>query len=230
MALNYTYTKYKDVHTLKNDETFSVNYKVKRVECDTTVVLTEGTITASQTITLNFSLDGTYSIELFTDTEIEIVPDIIITKNLRNSIIELSEKVFCGCSKCNDCEECNNCEDYLQVLVKSIALNQMLYPKYEDSIQSLMTTNSCLFSEAVLLCLKDDKVFGNSDVKDILLQIISYYYLSFYSIDLSEATDNSEEEYITTTYKFSKISKCIKRLGVLETPIVSPSIYNQIFT
>lgn len=229
MPLSYTYTKNRDIHTLKNNELISVNYKIYRVECNASTVIKEGTLFSQETTVLNFVLDGVYSIKLITSQETTTVPDILITKNLRDSIVTLAEKILCGCSKCNDCEECNTCEDYLKILVKSIALNQIAYPKYSEAIQNIMTLNNCIFTESVLLCLKNEKIYGNADVKDSLLQIISFYYLSFYAVDLDEASQENKD-YITETYKFSKIAKCIRRLGVLELPSVSsPSIFNSVF-
>lgn len=228
MPLNYTYIESRDVHTLKNNELVSVNYKILKVECNASTIVREGILLPAETITLNFVLDGVYSIELIYLTETTTLPSILITKSLRDSIVTLSEKVLCGCEKCNDCEECTDCEDYLQVLVKSIAFNQMTYPKYNDTIQTLLANNSCLFSEAVLLCLKTEKVYGNAEVKDIILQLVSFYYLSFYAVDLDNASD-LDKTYITEVYKFSKIAKCVRRLGILDNPVQLPSIFNSVF-
>ena len=228
MPINYTYSVNRDVHTLKNNEVTSVNYKILREECNAITVIKEGTLSSNQEVTLNFVLDGKYIVELSNLLETTTIQDILITKSLRNSIVTLAEKIMCGCAKCNDCEECTDCEDYLKVLVKSIALNQILYPKYKDSIQLLMDANSCLFTEGILMCLKEEKIYGNADVKDSLLQIISFYYLSFYAVDLEEASEE-DKSYITEIYKFDKISKCIRKLGVLDTISSSPSIFNSVF-
>ena len=228
MPINYTYSVNRDVHTLTNNEATSVNYKILREECNAITVIKEGTLSSNQEVTLNFVLDGKYIVELSNLLETTAIQDILITKSLRNSIVTLAEKIMCGCAKCNDCEECTDCEDYLKVLVKSIALNQILYPKYKDSIQLLMDANSCLFTEGILMCLKEEKIYGNADVKDSLLQIISFYYLSFYAVDLEEASEE-DKSYITEIYKFDKISKCIRKLGVLDTISSSPSIFNSVF-
>ena len=158
MPLNYTYTENQDIHTLKNNETVSMHYEIRKSECNSDVLIKEGDIPAGETAVLNFIFDGKYYIELSTLTVTDLISDITIIKNLQFSIIELAEKVLCGCSQCGDCEECTDCEDYLSILVKSMALNQMTFPTYNDAIQSLFTTNSCLFSESVLLCLKTEKI------------------------------------------------------------------------
>lgn len=231
MPLNYTYTNLRDVHTLKNNEAFEVNYTIKKVDCDSSLTIKEGTLIADQTVTLNFVLDGTYSIELYTLIETETVPDILITKSLRDSIVTLAEKILCGCKKCDDCEECVDCDDYLKALVKSIAFNQILYPKYQETIIALMAENTCLFTESVFLCLKQEKVYGNSEIKHSLMQLVAFYYLSFYSVDLEEASED-DKEYITQVYKFNKIAKCIKRLGIdtSSSPLIFNLMFNPIFS
>lgn len=228
MPLNYLYTETQNITTLTNNELVSMHYVIKKVDCDSDQIVKEADIPAGETVVLSFIFDGQYLIELSTVDNTDLISNIIITKNLKTSIIELAEKVLCGCSKCNDCEECTNCEDYLDALIKSIALNQMAYPIYNNAIQTLFNLNSCIFSESVLLCLKNQKIYGNAEVKTTLLQIIAYYYIAFYSVDL-DAAAVEDKDYITQLYKFNKISKCVRKLGVLNNNATSASIFTPVF-
>jgi hypothetical protein len=64
-----------------------------------------------------------------------------------------------------------------------------------------------------------------------MLEILGYYYLAFYYKDLSLAIDTEEQEYIITKYKFVKISKCLKKLGIdtQEFNEENSSIFNNTF-
>lgn len=214
MPLAYTYTSSRDVHTFRNDEATSVNYEIVKVDCDANTTISQGTLLPGETKVLNFVLDALYNIELSTLIETTVIYDILITKNLRDSIVTLAEKVLCGCKKCDDCEECTDCEDYLEMLVESIGLDQITYPKYHTLIQDILSYNNCLLKDALLTCLKNQKVYGNAEIKPVLLQMVSSYYLAFYFIDFNEAQEG-DKDYITEVYKYNKISKCVRKLGVL---------------
>jgi len=230
MALNYTFTKSKDIYTLKNNESVTMTYIVKKVDCDATTILKTATIPAGQTITLSFILDGSYQVDLSTVSNTDTISDILITYNLLTSFIEASEKILCGCTPCTDCEECNECEDYLKAILKGFALNQVTSFKYQEFLQFLSESNDCLYNATNLACLLKEKVYGNGDLKPLLLQTVSFYYLAFYAKDLEDATNQIEKDYITELYKFSKISKCIRKTGVIENiSEASFSIFNSVF-
>lgn len=229
MPLNCTYSESLGKYIIKNNENFTVNFTIKKVNCEVTSLIKEGVLQANEEKILTFTLDGIYSINFNTEDQTLLLPNILILKDLKNSFITLVEKILCGCSECNECQECTDCEDYLNVYLKAVALNQITFPKYNTSIQTLFNLNSCLFAEEVLLCTKLEKVYGNADIKPLLLQILAYYYLSFYSVDLEQALNQQEENYIIQLYKFEKISKCIRKLGVLNRPIETPSIFNSVF-
>jgi hypothetical protein len=213
MALNYTYTKYKDVHTLMNNESIDMSYAVVKVSCDASTSLSTGIILPGQTIVLGFATDGNYTINLST----LIATDSFTIKyfqNLLMSFIYDAEKVLCGCAKCNDCEECNECQDYLGAFMKSFAFNSVNAPLYQTYVDLIAQSTVCDFTDEVICSIIHEKVFGTPSVKDPMLKILSYYYAAFYYKDFYMAVDPEEATYITTKYKFAKIAKCIKKLGV----------------
>jgi hypothetical protein len=213
MALNYTYIKYKDVHTLKNNESIDMNYEVVKNFCDANSSISTGVITPGNTITLNFITDGDYTINLSTTND-EGFFYVKSFQNLLKSFITDIEKLICGCSKCDDCEECNECQDYLGAFMKSFAFNSVNYPLYQTSVNAISQNSVCSFTDEVVCTLINEKVYGSSSVKRPMLEILGNYYLAFYYKDLSLAIDTEEENYITTKYKFVKISQCLKRLGI----------------
>lgn len=213
MALNYTYTDYKDIHTLTNNESLVMTYTVVKTSCDASTTLSTGTIDPGQTITLGFATDGNYTINLSTLSATDSF-SIKYFQNLLKSFIQDAEKLLCGCAKCDDCAECNECQDYLGAFMKSFAFNSVNYPLYQTYVELIAQDTVCDFTDEVICSIIHEKVFGSSSVKEPMLKILSYYYAAFYYKDYYMAVDFEEANYITAKYKFDKIAKCIKKLGV----------------
>ena len=213
MSLNYTYIKYKDVHTLTNNESIDMNYQIVKNSCDASSPLSSGVIAPGNTITINFSTDGIYVINLNTTLATDSFT-IRYFQNLLKSFIAAAEKLLCGCSKCNDCEECNECQDYLGAFMKAFGFNSVNYPLYQTYVNLISQSALCDFSDEVICTIIHEKVFGSTVVKEPMLKILSYYYAAFYYKDYYMASDFEEANYITAKYKFDKIAKCIKKLGV----------------
>lgn len=217
MALNYTYLKYKDTYTLKNNGGVPLTYSVSKVTCEATTEIKTGTILPGQTTVLNFIVDGNYSVYLASSTEVGMPFIIKYYNNLLLSFISMVEGIICGCSKCNDCEECNQCEDYLGTFMKAQAFAAVNSPTYQGYINQITQDSICVFTEEVLCNLLHEKVYGNADVKEVMLKLIGFYYLSFYYQDKFLAIDAQEKIYITEKYKFDKIGACMRKLGILPT-------------
>ena len=213
MALNYTYTNYKDVHTLTNNESLDMTYTIVKNSCDASTTLTTGIMTPGQTITLGFATDGHYTIELSTAAATDSF-NIDYFQNLLMSFIRDSERLLCGCAKCDDCEECNECQDYLSAFMKSFAFNSVNAPLYQAYVYLIALGTVCDFTDEVICSIIHEKVFGTPSVKYPMLKILCYYYSAFYYKDYFMAADLDEMNYITTKYKFDKIAKCMKKLGV----------------
>ena len=217
MALNYTYLKYKDTYTLKNNGSVTLTYSVSKVTCEATTEIKTGTILPGQTTVLNFIVDGNYSVYLASSTEVGMPFIIKYYNNLLLSFISMVEGIICGCSKCNDCEECNQCEDYLGTFMKAQAFAAVNSPTYQGYINQITQDSICVFTEEVLCNLLHEKVYGNADVKEVMLKLIGFYYLSFYYQDKFLALDAQEKIYITEKYKFDKIAACMRKLGIIPT-------------
>jgi hypothetical protein len=205
MALNYTYTNYKDVHTLTNNESLDMTYTIVINSCDASTTITTGIMTPGQSITLNFATDGHYTIDLSTLAATDSF-DIDYFQNLLMSFIS---------------SECNECQDYLSAFMKSFAFNSVNAPLYQAYVDLIAQGVVCDFTDEVICSIIHEKVFGTPSVKEPMLKILSYYYSAFYYKDYFMASDSAEQEYITTKYKFAKIAKCMKKLGVDPTEILA---------
>lgn len=220
MALDYTYTNYKDVHTLQNDESIVMNYEIIKNSCDANSSISTGTISPGNTITINYPVDGDYTINLSTSISTDSIT-VKYYQNLLKSFIADAEKLLCGCVKCKDCEECNECQDYLGAFMKAYAVNSINYLYYQVYLDLLVQETSCEFTQEVICTILNEKVFGSSSVKEPMLKILSYYYLAFYFKDFYSAADEEEEMYISAKYKYDKLSKCIKKLGINPADIIN---------
>lgn len=217
MALNYTYLKYKDTHTLKNNGTVDLTYHISTVTCEATTEIKAGVITPNQTVVLTFATDNVYSVYLNSSTEIGTPFIIKYYNNLLTSFISMVEQITCGCGQCKECEECNQCEDYLGTFMKAQAFNTVNYPVYQNYINQITQDNLCLYSQEILCSLLHEKVYGKVETKDTMLTIISSYYLSFYYQDKFLVVSQEEKDFITAKYKFDKIGSCMKKIGIIPT-------------
>lgn len=212
------YSKYKDIHTLSNTGVANMPYTVFKINCDTTTEMISGTILPGKSVTLNFKVDGDYRLEyLYTPiVGFDLEDSIYISYyyNLTNSFIATAEKVLCGCTPCATCEECNTCEEYLEAFTKSFAIATVTSPLYKAYTDAVIEDSKCSFTDSVLCSTIKEKVYGNSETKEVLLKIVAAYYAAFYYKDLILAVDTEEKAYVTTKYKFDKLAKCIKKLGV----------------
>lgn len=215
MALDYTYLKYKDTYTIKNNEAVDLTYHISTVSCEN--VLTEiktGLILPDQTVTLNFNVDGKYSVYVSSSTQSMPAFTIDYYYNLITSFVSMIEGIVCGCSPCKDCEECNECEDYLGAFMKAQAFMVVNGTTYQGFYQSIINENACLITEQVLCSLLHEKVYGNTVIKDTMIYLLSAYYFAFYYKDKDLAVDAEEEDYVAIKYKFTKILACMKKIGI----------------
>jgi len=214
MALSYTHTNYQDVHTLTNTGVVNLTYHLSTVTCDTITEIKTGVILPTKSVVLTFVKDGTYSVYLESSTETGAPIIIKSFNNLLNSFIAMIEGLVCGCHKCDDCEECNQCEDYLGAFMKAQAFYMINSPLYNAYYQSILGLNTCLITDEVVCSLLHEKVYGNVVTKDVMIYLLSCYYLAFYYKDHFLANDAAEQDYITTKYKFTKIVACMKKHGI----------------
>ena len=223
MALAYTYLKYKDVHTIENQEVVPLQYSVSKVTCDTVTVVSTGTILAGVTFTLNFKVDGIYRVTLTHSitSETETLPDIFYYFNLITSYISNIQSIFCGCTPCDECEDCNECEDYLKTLVQALAYTSLNEPDYQVYVEAINEESKCLLNDSVLCSLIEEKVRGNASYKDVILYFLANYYGAFYFREKFLATNAEEVAYVTTKYKYLTISKCMKKAGLNPADIVT---------
>lgn len=217
MAIIYTFTKYKDVYTIQNNGIVPFTYSINKQSCESTSpILSNGLLNPNTTAEIKFPTDGVFIITLDTGEETTTIT-VTIYNNLLLSFINSVEKILCGCSKCNDCEDCNNCEDYWASLMKGHAFNLLNYPTYQTYFNTITQENICDFTDNIICSITREKVFGNIDIKEVTLKMIAYYYLSFFFKDFYSALDAEEAAYISIKYKFDKISKCLKKLGISST-------------
>src|SRR5690606_18260246 len=139
--------------------------------------------------------------------------------NLLLTIIDNVEKTICGCKKCNGCEDCDDCDSLMATIISVLSFVIVNNPKYNDLVNDIFEQVKCSVDEKVLCLLLNEQIRGKSDIKELLKEIASLYYLAFYSVDIALVSDASEFEYVKNKYKSQKILKCIKNEGIALTII-----------
>ena len=135
--MDYTYLKYKDVHTIKNNSVVeTLTYKLYIRSCEgATTLVTEGEILPTETATITFRIDGVYVIILNDGVIDETLPDILHYENTLKKLIQGTQKVLCGCKPCTDCEEnCDSCEDILDTITLDYLYESYMSPRYDSLI------------------------------------------------------------------------------------------------
>lgn len=211
--MDYTYTHYKDQHLLQNNQSINIGYSIVKVTCDATKTLSTGNIAPGGVVELKFVVDGLYTINVYDENQRESF-EIKTYNNLLLSFISNVEALLCGCSKCRECEECNECETYLAAFMKAFSFNSLNTPTYDLYVNLIAADSQCSLESEVLCNIINEKVYGSTIVREPMLQILGYYYGAFYYRDFYTAEDASEAEFIVTKYKYDKIAKCMKKLGI----------------
>ena len=215
MALNYIQKKYKDVYSIENLGITPINYFIQIKECDSLNELKSGIILPGDTFILpiNF-LDATYVVTLFDNDEIQVLDDILQYNNTLLNFIDGTEELLCGCKKCNECEECNKCDSFLNTLNYALAYFHVNSPKYNNYLSTFSNELKCNYSQEILCLISQINLSGKIEIEKLTKLNIGMYYLVFYLLDLAQATDEAEANYIKNKYKSFKILKCIRKLGI----------------
>lgn len=215
MALNYIQKKYKDVYSIENLGITPINYFIQIKECDSLNELKSGIILPGDTFVLpiNF-LDATYVVTLSDDDETQVLDDILQYNNTLLNFIDGTEELLCGCKKCNECEECNKCDSFLNTLNYALAYFHVNSSKYNNYLSTFSNELKCNYSQEILCLISQINLSGKIEIEKLTKLNIGMYYLVFYLLDLAQATDEAEANYIKNKYKSFKILKCIRKLGI----------------
>lgn len=214
-ALTYIYKKYKDVYTIENTGISAFNYKIQIKECDSLNEYKSGIINPGDTFILPITfLDAIYVVTLSDDDEEVVLDDILQYNNTLLNFIDGTEELLCGCKKCNDCEECNKCESFLATLNYALAFFHVNSPRYDNYLLTFSNAMKCNYSQEVLCLISQININGKGEVEKLTKLNIGLFYLVFYLLDLAQAQDEEEANYIKNKYKSFKILKCIRKLGI----------------
>lgn len=215
LDIPYTLLKYKDVYTVENEDVIPITYTLSKVYCDKITEVSTGNISVGATITLPFGkIDGKYQLDI-SNTNGEIYPIYIYYyNNLLLNIISNTEEVLCGCGKCKECKEDDDCDLNLNTLTIMLDYYYANNPTYNDQLSTITDSLVCSFDQKISDYLVKRCIRGVEDSKRSFLQLIAIYYIAFYTVDLEEAIDTTEIDYIRSKYKYSKILQCMKDKGI----------------
>jgi hypothetical protein len=215
MAVQYTYSKYKDVHTIVNSEpTNNISYIIKKNDCGVLTTMQTGEIIPSKTITLNFKLDGNYVVELENGPDTATV-NIAFFNNILTSFIVDCEKILCGCGDCKECEQCGSCEDFINAYTKGFSFNALNAALYQAEVTTRTNYSLCVYTNTILCAMKNNLIYGNTSFRPTMEQLLAIYYLAFHDVDYTAAIDDAEKTYVDTKYNYVKLRACLKSMGII---------------
>lgn len=131
---------------------------------------------------------------------------------LLDSIITDVEDQLCGCD-CKDCgEDCGDKKQINITLLKIMSFYFMNKEYYQFFINTASDCISCSLYEGINCLITQESILGKADSEQIFKEMIAYFYIVFYLAEKS--IYNCCPDEIDKKFKFDKISKCIKKLGV----------------
>jgi hypothetical protein len=222
--LNFLYNKYKDIHTITNNSDIPLGYTISKVVCENLIEVQTSNLAPGATVTLNFKVDGDYSIFPY-DADENGTPFIIkYYEYLLASFLTSAEALLCNCKSCSDCEECDSCQDYLDAFMKATSYNVVQGSIYSDYIKKVSIATQCEYTHAIGCEILTERVMGSTNLQTTLKKVLEVFYASFYYKDKLAATDLEELNYITAKYK------CILKLKIKFEDLVqifeeSPYVY-----
>jgi hypothetical protein len=212
--MDYIYLKYKDIYTIENTGVQNINYTINIVTCENTSVYKTGIIKPNEIYILPITnFDSEYLIVLTVGVETENIT-IKQYNNILISFIENVEKYVCNCGNCNDCRDCGDCQGLLNSLTIGYAYLHLNHTTYINQLNIISNFLKCNYSNEIICYIKNYCFKEIEDTKNLSLLNIGLLYLSFYLLDLLQAQDKEEANYIKDKYKSSKILKCLRKLGI----------------
>lgn len=209
---------YKDLFTLTNTDSPTLTFKFQKLENCYDYSAVSGfedlpALENGEVFEFGKLQDGEYQVTITQDEE-ETTVTIKSFLELQKSMIEDIDLVLCGCD-CDSCDDCaTTCNDKLTTILKILSFIALTSPMYDAAIDRISECIKCTLGVDISCLLINEKVTGESDNSIVLKKIIAIYYLAFYFLEITSATDEEEEEYIRDKFKFNIISKCISQLGI----------------
>jgi hypothetical protein len=214
--VDYLYSKYKGVHTLKNLSNKPFTYVISIVKPYTSTILTTKTILPGVTeVLLKGLLDGEYKISLIDEQNRVAEITILHYEKLLFQVITSINNLVCKvCQDCKESQKCTKCEDYLNSLILAESyyhLNYSTYNSYMSNINNVLVSS---LRSSITIYINEIIIKGKGNSENIILKLLGMYYIVFYYTDLSLSTNIAETEYINLKYKAENTLGCLRDLGI----------------
>lgn len=202
------------VRNLQAEDTVVVTiYVSENCSDDYTQVIEPYLVDFEETVKLPM-IDGSYKIEInrvsgtsIIETESHIY---LFYGMLLESIVNELEYFLCGCN-CKDCDECRQDEkSALSLLLRSFSYYTLLYKHYPRFYDAIFKCLNCSILDINSCILRNEKILGNADNKELLEKVLSSFYLAFYYAEYYNASTDEARSLINKKFKYNKIIKCIK--------------------
>lgn len=229
MAIVHTFIEAQDQFTLNVSQ--DTGYTLAYISNGNATTVTTGTLLANNSVVLPVTIDGFYRLTLVVEGETDVVIDFHVKYNLRNSIIVDALYLLCGdcdCLSTNANADCiskiaRKCLKHKAIFTKLLTYRDYYLPLFETDytgnlqafINIALDKANCNVQKVINSILNEECITGAVKDTDRFFQtFFAIYYLGFYQIELLEAQDQDQIDYINEVYKFERISECICELGL----------------
>lgn len=247
---DYKLSSINDIYSYTNKSNIDQILNLYSVEETNTVLILENKIvshTIDNVLDLNITKDGRYRLDA---TINNLITSIYFTRSfgLRDLIITKLVNSICSDCKCNDpCDDCaeingKNClynqtlftlvQHYLYIN-KELNLSTFEEVTYEtfDFYKYYFNTNYLTLNKSISIqCL--DNIFLKETKIDIDLfnTYLAIYYIGWYRETLNSIDTSIVEDlaYLNKIYQYDKLSKCIVKLGIPITDLITTIILDPI--
>jgi hypothetical protein len=213
-TVDYIFLKYKDVYTLKNIGSISINYSISRVVNSVPSVITSGVILPSATSTLSLgNFDGTYQLDITAVNNTAEPIKIKYFPTLLQTIISKIKEITC--KECGSCDKCEDPKLQLSLLIAVLNYAYLQSPIYNEYFESLNLNLNDVIINKTTKYLSENLVYGQGNVSPLVIQTVGAHYLSFYYTDLVAAKDPEEVSYVKAKYNAADVITCLNSIGII---------------
>lgn len=218
--MNYIYEKYKDKHTITNNEISDITCTINIIGCDSTKEINTFVIKSNSTKELIFKYDGVYEIILNSSSE-QISFTIKYYQNLLDNIINSINIFICNCNNCNNIEDCSNesKRELLDLFTDIYSYKIIFNDELNMILNSIESNFNCSIKEIITDITLCKNITNKCCSSELLKLIILIIYLAIYFSELFFNIDSEEKQYTKDKFKIEKFKVCFKKLGIIVSEV-----------
>lgn len=198
---------------ISNTGIVDITYVLGLLVCGVNTKRAEGIIKPNSQLELKLlTSDGKYNLKLNTSTE-EVNETFDFYSNTIGMIVNSIENI-CSTEECLCKDDKNSCDNLVTSLVMSLSYYFIEPNRYQKSLDYLSNTLSCNIQQLLSCIINTNYITGKSDFKNLSEQFSVIFYSLFYVDGILSSATEEEVNKIKSTFKYDKLSKCVKKYGI----------------